>query len=100
MCGASSKARQAHTLSVATNCAPYGVYSSKQEPKSPFVFTSERGALRACRVDEGLRQSYSREGNGWLAAHAQSLCYVRAEAECKHQGSYCQSKHRDQAQKT
>ena len=40
----SSWACPARIRSLATNCAPYVGSGAEQEPKSPFVFTSERGA--------------------------------------------------------
>ena len=35
---------QARIRSLGTSCAPCGGFKREQEPKSPFVFTSERGA--------------------------------------------------------
>ena len=40
----SNRALPARTRSLGTNCAPCGGSSASREPKSPFVFTSERGA--------------------------------------------------------
>ena len=40
----SSRACPARIRSLATNCAPYVGSGAEQEPKSPFVFTSDRGA--------------------------------------------------------